>query len=78
MGRYRDALSAVGRLDTPQGDLVLLLADRLAAGGHSASGVASLSRELRAAWVEATRDATAAKDGVTSLAEQWKARRGAR
>lgn len=54
--RYTAELEEAGRLDTPDGAHVMLLARLLARGGHSASGAAALSRELRTAMNVALRD----------------------
>ncbi len=55
----RRQLEAAGRLDTPEGALVMELAELMAAGRgkHTASGAAALSRELRAALVDALKHA---------------------
>jgi len=54
---YRAGLEAAGRLNSPGGELVILLATRLVEGTHTASALASLSRELRAAYDAAVKDA---------------------
>jgi hypothetical protein len=54
---YRSGLESAGALDSPEGQLVMVLAERLVQGGHTASALASLSRELRAAYEAAIRGA---------------------
>lgn len=70
VGAYRRQLEAVGRLDTPEGVHVLTLAALFAAGGHTSSGAASLSRELRAAMEMALKGAPAVPDEMDELAER--------
>lgn len=68
---YRIRLEQVGRLDSPEGEHVMLLARLLAAGqGHTAAGAASLSRELRAAMEVAERGAPQQGDKLDELAER--------
>jgi hypothetical protein len=67
----RRALEEAGRIDSVAGQVVLVLAGRLVAGGPSASGVAALSRELRAAMGEALRDAPGKEDRLERLARKW-------
>jgi hypothetical protein len=58
-------------LETPDGEHVLLLAGMLASGeGLTASGAASLSRELRAAMTVALKDAPSEGDFLDELAER--------
>lgn len=68
VGEYRRRLDAAGRLDSPEGAHVLLLARMFEAGGHTAAGAASLSRELRAAMDDAMRGAAKAADRLDELA----------
>jgi hypothetical protein len=55
---YRSGLESAGAFDLPDGQLVMVLAERLVQGGHTASALASLSRELRAAYAAAIQGAT--------------------
>lgn len=65
---YQTRLKVADRLATPEGEHVMLLAEMLAAGGHTASGAASLSRELRAAMEEALKGAPTSADALDELA----------
>jgi len=65
------------RLETPEGAQVMLLAGLLAAGGHTASGVAALSRELRAALEEALRGAPKVADRLDEIAQRRARKAGA-
>jgi hypothetical protein len=47
---YRSGLASAGARDSLDGQLVIVLAERLVQGGHTASALASLSRELRAVY----------------------------
>lgn len=69
---YEERLDAAGVLDTPEGAHVMLLARLLeeGAGGMTASGAASLSRELRAAMDAALKDAPGEADVLDELAER--------
>jgi len=71
---YRQRLEAAERLDSPEGAHVMLLAEMLAAGNHTASGAASLSRELRSALEDALRGAPRAADGFDELASRRRER----
>ena len=73
---YRLELESRGVLDTPQGEHVLMLATLLATGGHTTSGAATLSRELRAAREDALRFARKAADAVDELQQRRRALRG--
>jgi hypothetical protein len=53
----RAELAAVGRVESPAGQQALMLAERLDAGQDTGSGIAALSRELRATMVVAMADA---------------------
>lgn len=64
---YRKQLEEAERLDTPDGALVMHLAMLFASGEHTASGAASLSRELRAAMEVALRGAAKQGDAVDEL-----------
>lgn len=69
VGAYRRELAAAGRLESPQGALVMQLAELLDAGrgAHTAAGAASLSRELRAAMAEAMADAQPEADVIDRI-----------
>jgi hypothetical protein len=67
---YRQRLEEAERLNTPEGEHVLLLANLLAGSGHTAAGAASLSRELRAAMEEALKHAPRAADKLDELQER--------
>lgn len=67
---YRKQLDEADRLTTPDGAHVMLLAGLLAAGAHTASGAASLSRELRAAMEVALRGAPRQADRLDELADR--------
>lgn len=68
-------LEKVDRLDTPEGAITLSLAETLALGGHTASGVAALARELRAALEAATKGA---ETGPADVVDELKERRARR
>ncbi len=71
----REELMACDRADTFAGRLALGLARRMDAGSRdTGSSVSSLSKELRAAMADATKDAPRAADAIDEL----KARRLAR
>lgn len=64
----RDELLACDRADTFAGRLALGLARRMDAGSRdTGSGVSSLSKELRAAMADATKDAPRAADAIDEL-----------
>lgn len=65
---YRKQLEVADRLDTPEGTHVMHLAMVFAAGSHTASGAAALSRELRAAMESALRGAATQADKLDELA----------
>jgi hypothetical protein len=71
---YRKQLEDVERLDTPDGALVLHLATMFAAGDHTASGAAALSRELRAAMEVALRGAAKQDDSIDELTSRRRAK----
>ncbi len=66
---YRQKLESVGRLDCPEGALVMELAQMMTAGrgNHTAAGAASLSRELRAAMEAAMADARPEADVIDHI-----------
>lgn len=71
------ALAKAGRDDTPDGAIALRLAETLADGGHTASGIAALAKELRATVESALKGAETAADGVDELKQRRERRRGA-
>jgi hypothetical protein len=64
----RTALDAAERTLSPAGALALGLAGLIDEGGHTAAGVAALSRELRATLAEALAGAQSAADRLDELA----------
>ncbi|WP_327029720.1 hypothetical protein OG989_04140 [Micromonospora sp. NBC_01740] len=70
-------LAAAGRADTSKGAIALRLAETLADGGHTASGIAALAKELRATIDEALKGAKEAGDGLDELKARRERRRGA-
>jgi len=73
----QDALEAAGRAETPLGAIALQLARTIVEGGHTASGLAALSKELRNTMEEALAGAPRAADLVDELKERRARRRGA-
>lgn len=71
---YRRQLETAERLETPEGALVLHLATLFASDGHTASGAAALSRELRAAMEVALRGAAKQGDAVDELLARRRAK----
>lgn len=75
---YRRRLEVAKRIDTPEGQHVLMLAQLFAAGAasgsHTAAGASALSRELRAAMAEALRGAPAEPDLIDQLQERRRQR----
>lgn len=67
---YRARLEGVDRVGTPEGQHVLFLASLLAAGGHTSSGAAALSKELRTAMDAALAGAPREADFMDELAER--------
>jgi hypothetical protein len=67
---YRKQLVEASRLDTPDGQRVMHLAALFALGKHTASGAASLSRELHAAMEVALRGSKKTADAMDELAER--------
>jgi hypothetical protein len=67
---YRGQLERVEQLNTPAGAQVMLLAQELTGGAHSASGVAALSRELRALLEVVLARATTHSDALDELAKK--------
>lgn len=77
VGSIEDRLEKAQRESTPEGVIALGLAELLAAGGHTASGAASLARELRATLDAALAGAPKAADIVDELQSRRERRRGA-
>lgn len=73
---YRARLVEADRLDTPEGQHVMQLAETLATPGHTANGLAALSRELRTALAEVLKNAPQAADRLDELAERRRRRVG--
>lgn len=71
---YRARLQEAGRLDTPEGAHAMHLAQLLATGEHTASGAASLSRELRMAMAEALKHASDGSDPLDELEQRRRAK----
>ena len=71
---YRKQLEEAERLDTPEGALVLHLATLFTSDGHTASGAAALSRELRAAMEVALRGAAKQGDSIDELTARRRAK----
>lgn len=69
---YRDQLERAGALGTREGAHVMHLAELLANGTHTASGAASLSRELRTTMDAALKDASGEGDRLDDLSERRK------
>jgi hypothetical protein len=67
LASYRRQLETADRLDSPEGAHVMHLAALFATGSHTASGAASLSRELRAAMDVAMAGAPREADKVDEL-----------
>lgn len=71
---YRKRLETAEQVETPEGAHVLYLAALLVAGEHTASGAASLSKELRAAMELAVKDAPREPDAIDELEERRRAK----
>jgi len=71
---YSKQLETAERLESPEGALVMHLAELFAAGEHTAAGAASLSRELRAAMEVALRGAPKQGDAVDELLARRRAK----
>jgi hypothetical protein len=63
-------LAKAERLDTPAGQMALVLAERLSSGRDTGSALATLSRELTARMGEALAGATIEPDELDELAER--------
>lgn len=70
-------LTAVGRLDSSAGQAAVALARRIDEGAESSSGLAALTREMRAAMAEALAHVEQAGDALDELRARREARRGA-
>lgn len=77
LAETRARLVDAERLDSPEGALSILLAGMLEDGGHTASGVAALSKQLLATLQAAVGDAPAAADGLDELARRRADKAGA-
>lgn len=75
LGAVVAELTAAGRLDSSSGQAAIALARRIDDGAESSSGLASLTRELRAAMAEALARAEAAGDALDELRARREARR---
>lgn len=64
---YRKQLETAERVESPEGALVMHLANLFANGQHTAAGAATLSRELRAAMEMALRGAPKSADALDEL-----------
>jgi hypothetical protein len=60
-------LREAGRESSPRGALALVLAETLAAGGHTASGAAALARELQATLDAALAGAPRSGDALDEI-----------
>ena len=67
---FQGRLVSAGRLETPQGQLVMRLVDLLVHGHHTSSGAATLSKEVRAAMDEALKGAPLPADALDELANR--------
>ena len=68
-------LTAAGRLDSSAGQAAVALARRIDDGAESSSGLASLTREMRAAMAEALSRVEASGDALDELRARREARR---
>ena len=68
-------LEQAGRLDTVVGQQAMALARRIASPNESGSGVAALSKELRAVMVEAMAGANVAADPLDELRKRRDSKR---
>lgn len=73
----RRALDAIGKRETPAGEVALVLAGRLEDPDCPATAMAAMSKELRATLTELGRDAPAVNDPVDELRKRRAARRSA-
>ena len=63
----RERLEALGKLDTPQGSIAMVLAARLDDRDTPATAVAATAKELDRILAEAERNAPKAKDPIDEL-----------
>jgi hypothetical protein len=75
LGAVVAELTAAGRLNTSAGQAAVALASRIDAGAESSSGLAALTREMRAAMAEATANVAQAGDALDELRAKREARR---
>lgn len=74
---YRRELEQHGRLDTADGEHVMKLVRRMDQGEYTASALAALSKELRAAMEQALRGAAGASTALDELRARRAQRRSA-
>lgn len=74
---YRKELERAKRLDTPEGQHVMVLAAAFVGGDYTGAALASVSKELRAAMDQAMKGAPRVKDAVDELQERRRRRRSA-
>lgn len=70
-------LQAVDRESTPLGTAALTLAEQVDAGGHTATGLAALVKQLEATLRSALEGTKVSKSAVDELRERRERRRGA-
>jgi hypothetical protein len=75
LGAVIAELTEAGRLNTSAGQAAVALASRIDAGAESSSGLAALTREMRAAMAEATANVAQAGDALDELRAKREARR---
>jgi ABC-type transporter Mla subunit MlaD len=75
LGAVITELTDAGRLNTSAGQAAVALASRIDAGAESSSGLAALTREMRAAMAEATANVAQAGDALDELRAKREARR---
>ena len=75
LGAVIAELTDAGRLNTSAGQAAVALASRIDAGAESSSGLAALTREMRAAMAEATANVAQAGDALDELRAKREARR---
>ena len=75
LGAVLAELQAAGRLDSSAGQAAVALARRIDDGAESSSGLAALTREMRAAMAEALSRVEASGDALDELRARREARR---
>lgn len=75
LGAVVAELTAAGRLDSSAGQAAVALARRIDDGAESSSGLAALTREMRAAMAEALSRVEASGDALDELLARREARR---